>query len=820
MKNLHRTLVALSMSLVLVACGESDNDIPPPPNVPQEPAPPAAPSFNASVTRTDFGIPHIRAEDWGSLGYGYGYAYAQDNFCVTMREIALAGGRSAELMGDEGNIENDFLFRFLNGTEEAFRAQFVDTLPQKVQDLVTGFAAGMNRYLRETGVENLPEGDAGCRNAPWVFEFNDFDLWQHLRRIALGGSSDQGLIRTGLQSVTGPNASASSLQPVSAPLLNDLRSFGNAIRPGETGSNAVLAGRDATQTGGSVLLGNPHQPWNGSGRWYEAHLTIPGEYDVAGASLQGLPFIGIGFTKDVAWTHTVDFATRFTLYELRLNPDNPMQYMYDGEMRDITATTITAYEQGDDGELIEREKTFYSSHFGMIIDLGGVNSLLAGWPLFNGNLMTIRDANLLTGIRSAEEFISKAQAGNMAEYEAALTNIGNPVFHEFAADRHGDIFYGQVSAVPHVTTEKLDECSNSLGPIIADASANAIVTLDGSRSECEWGEDADSPPDTNLFGLSSRAIIRGGGTVGNSNNSYWLSDANNPLEGFPTIMGPLGHEGNQQFLRTRIGHIMVAERKAGTDGLDPVPLFNLQNVKDFMYNNRVYGAEITLDDVLDVCNMTEASDVQAACNVLAAWDRRVDLDSRGAQVFIEFWGQIRSELENGFQNVVQSDEFWKIDYDPQDPINTPAGIDTALEANVTRVVNALAVATQRLVDNGVALDAPWREVQYLERNEERVPIHGGNGNRGIYGAISAGLSQGGYVNPGSGNSYIQAVTWDDSECPIADVILVPSQSTDPASPHFADQTKLYSEKQWVRWPFCEEQIAAQQVGDTLMITEE
>jgi acyl-homoserine-lactone acylase len=90
---------------------------------------------------------------------------------------------------------------------------------------------------------------------------------------------------------------------------------------------------------------------------------------------------------------------------------------------------------------------------------------------------------------------------------------------------------------------------------------------------------------------------------------------------------------------------------------------------------------------------------------------------------------------------------------------------------------------------------------------------------GVYGAISAGLRDNGYVNPGSGNSYIQAVTWDDSECPIADVILVPSQSTNPESPHFADQTELYANKQWVRFPYCEADIAAQQIGETLILQE-
>lgn len=826
MNNLCRALLLVTTAATLAACSDSKDSLPTPPE-----QAPAGPTYSASVIRTEFGLPHIKAEDWGGLGYGYGYAYAQDNFCVTMREIVTAGGRSAELMGEDmGNIETDFLFRFLNGPEEEFRANFVTSLPQRVKDLVSGFAAGMNRYLRETGLENLPEGDAGCRNAPWVYEINDFDLWQHLRRIALGGSSDQGLVRRGLQSVVAPSASAMTLQEVSTPALKNLRTVGEQLRKPDSGSNAILAGRDSTTTGSSVLLGNPHQPWNGSGRWYEAHLTIPGEYDVAGASLQGLPFIGIGFTRDVAWTHTVDFASRFTLYELRLNPDNPMQYLYDGEYRDITSKTITAKVKTSSGELETREKTFYSSHYGMLIDLGGVDPLLAGWPLFNGNVMAIRDANLQTGIRSATEFLTKAQATNMAEYEAALTNIGNPVFHEFAADRHGDIFYGQVSAVPHVTTEKYNDCVNGLGAIIAQTSSNAIVALDGSRSACEWGEDADSPEGTNLFGLSSRAIIRGGGTVGNSNNSYWLSDATSPLTGFPIVMGWLGGENMQQFLRTRITHQMIADRLAGTDDISATPKFDLQTMKDVMYSNRVHGAEVALDDTLAICTTFAASppaDVTAtqldlldqACTVLGAWDRRVNVESRGAQVFTEYWAALRREIGNDFQNVIDDQSFWTVDFDPAEPLTTPRGIDAGEPSAVELVGRSLITAAERLQANNVAFDAPWGEVQFLERNGENIPIHGGAGTMGVFGAISAGLSDGGYRNPGSGNSYIQVVTWDETDCPIADTILTHSQSTDPASPYYGDQTREYAEKRWVRFPFCDEDIAAAQVGETLLLEE-
>lgn len=827
MKVISRSIISLLAVPLLFACSDSKDSI----TTPTEPTP-IGPKYSASVTRTEFGLPHIKSEDWGGLGYGYGYAYAQDNFCVTMREIVIASGRSAELMAmDGGNSDRDLLFRLLNGTEESFRENFINALPENVQELVNGFAAGMNRYLKETGVENLPEGDAGCRNASWVFEINDFDLWQHLRRIGLAGSSDQGLIRDGLLSVTPPGSvSAASLQEIQTPALKSLDAIGKAMRPSNKGSNAILAGRDATTNGGSVLLGNPHQPWSGSGRWYEAHLTIPGEYDVAGASLQGLPFIGIGFTKDVAWTHTVDFASRFTLYELKLNPDNPMEYDYDGEWREITSETVSVLAMTESGEMETREKTFYSSHYGMILDLGGVDPLLGGWPLFNGNLMSIRDANLLTGLRSPREFLQKAQAQDMAEYEAALTDIGNPVFHEFAADRHGDIFYGQVSAVPHVTTQKYDDCVIGLGKVVADLSSNAIITLDGSRSACEWGEDPDSPPGTNLFGLSSRAILRGGGTAGNSNNSYWLSDATNPFAGFPIVMGWLGGEDKQQFLRTRITHRMIADRLVGTDDISPTPMFDAQTMKDLMYNNRVHGAEVALDDTLAICTQfmaTPPADVTTAqidmlaeaCTVLAAWDRRVNLDSRGAQVFTEYWASLRGEIGDDFQNIIGEQSFWLVDFDPADPILTPRGIDASVPATVELVGRALIRAGERLQANSVPFDAPWGDVQYLERNGENVPIHGGAGTMGVFGAISAGLSEGGYVNPGSGNSYIQVVTWDESDCPIADTILTHSQSTDPASPYYGDQTREYSAKRWVRFPFCEEDIAAAQVGETLVVEE-
>ncbi len=825
---MHNTLkvgLAIVAGISITACSDSNNNN-------RDSTPEAnEPTFSAEIRRTEYGIPHIKADNWGSLGYGYGYAYSQDNFCVTMREVAQASGRWAEFTGD--SVDRDQLWLFINGTKEEFRGNFYDKLPQRDQDLITGYAAGMNRYLEETGLENLPEGENGCRGEPWVYSFDEIELMMYLRKIALQASTDQGIVRDAILAVKGPDrdqvVSIDQLR-VRADLHGDLQDMGRAIRPTEVGSNAIALGSEATQNGGGLLLGNPHQPWNGSGRWYEAHLTIPGEYDVAGASLQGLPWIGIGFTKDVAWTHTVDYATRFTLYEVAINPDNQMQYDYDGQWRDITTKTVSANELQEDGSLVARERTFYSTHYGLVLDLGGVNPAIGGWPTFRGSLMTMRDANLDTGLRSLQQWVEKSQATNMEQYREALRYIGNPVFHEFAADRHGSMFYGQISAVPHVNQAKLDSCVDGIGEIIADVTTNAFIGLNGSRSECEWGEDADAPPGTNVFGLASHPQILGRGAVGNSNNSYWLSDPTNPLEGFPVVFGWMGHEGDQQFMRTRITHQMIAERLAGDDELSETPLFDFETLKGLMYSNRVHAAEITLDDVLEICqdyltdpvNLGDADTVDAltsACDVLDKWDRKANVDSRGMQVFTEFWGGIRETYGSPYQNVVVSNEFWQVDFDSTDPIYTPRGIDKNVQANRDLVIEKLLQAHQRLTDAGVALDAPWGEVQFLERNGVPVPIHGGSGQAGVFGAISSSLQDGGYKNPGSGNSYIQTVTWDESECPIADTILTHSQSVRPDSDHYGDQTQLYAEKGWVRFPFCEDEIQAAQIGETIILEE-
>src|SRR3954463_10629676 len=57
--------------------------------------------YDVTITRTEYGIPHIVARDFGSLGYGYGYAFAQDNLCTMAADYVTVQGERSRWFGPD-----------------------------------------------------------------------------------------------------------------------------------------------------------------------------------------------------------------------------------------------------------------------------------------------------------------------------------------------------------------------------------------------------------------------------------------------------------------------------------------------------------------------------------------------------------------------------------------------------------------------------------------------------------------------------------------------------------------------------------------------
>ena len=154
-------------------------------------------------------------------------------------------------------------------------------------------------------------------------------------------------------------------------------------------------------------------------------------------------------------------------------------------------------------------------------------------------------------------------------------------------------------------------------------------------------------------------------------------------------------------------------------------------------------------------------------------------------------------------------------FDKADPVHTPRGLTINDAATREAILAALHVAVDRITGAGIALDARWGDVQFEIRNGEKIGIPGGDGRAGMFSVISARFDggNGGYTPIVTGNSYIQSVTWNEDGSPNARAILTYSQSPEPDSPFYADQTKIYSQSEWIDMPFTDEQIAAKLVRE-------
>jgi acyl-homoserine-lactone acylase len=184
----------------------------------------------------------------------------------------------------------------------------------------------------------------------------------------------------------------------------------------------------------------------------------------------------------------------------------------------------------------------------------------------------------------------------------------------------------------------------------------------------------------------------------------------------------------------------------------------------------------------------------------------MDRDSRGAQLFHEFWKKAA-----GLKDI------YATAFDRSDPVHTPRGLkrDGAAAESLLRALGETVVL---LETRGVSLSATWGSLAVQPAVGGAIALHGGDGEEGVLNAHRSRWVDGtGYVTE-SGSSYIQIVTFN-AEGPVARAVLTYSQSTDPASPHAFDQTRLYSEKRWVNLPFHATEVAKRTRGPVLQIRE-
>ena len=571
------------------------------------------------IRRDIYGVPHILAATEQAAAFAQGYATAEDHFDELARLFLRARGEQASVFG-KTFFRQDLLIRQL-GIWETARDHFGD-LPPHMQGILEGYARGYDLYLSQHRA-SAPD---------WAKPITGVDVLAHCRAVLL---MDFAL---------------------------DLRPWKEERRA--AGSNMWAIGRERSASGHGILLANPHLPWMGAQIFHEVQLTVPGKINISGATLIGFPVVTIGFNENLGWTHTVNEHRSDDVYELTLDPENPMEYVYDDSHLPIKARTVSiAVKKGEGSETVN--STILSCHFGPIIHVDG-NKAYA-YKSANLNLV-----NFLT------EYNLMAKAGSLAEFQAALNMQELPMFNVGYADRGGNIYY----------------LFNSRIPIRPHGIPwNAVVP--GNSSSAEW---YTVHPISELPQLMNPR----GGYVQNANDAPWYSDLEQPIDSAPFPEYMRGSDG--LGFRGQISLEILESEKHWT----------LEKVKKSKYNETFGPAEHLKSDLVSLARKHEdnQTDLAEVAEVLSSWDNRTDADSKGAVLFVRWWEEYRRKASPLFK------ENWST----AQPLATPRGIGDPVQARA-----ALVLARDAVKKEYGSLSVRWGDLHKLRRGSVDVPIGGSFG---------------------------------------------------------------------------------------------
>lgn len=761
------------------------------------------PRYEAVIRRTSYGIPHIEADDYAGVMFGQGYAFAEDRACTLLDQVVKVRSERSKWFGpgdDGANLTTDFAYLHLGLRERATRF-FENEASNELVEQLSAYTTGFNLAVIDMGNADLP---GWCAGEEWADTFvSEVDLLMYFNQLILLASSTPFLDSIG------------SAQPPADPAADDgaapdVAALRAATAPSDAapGSNGWAIGSDWSVTGGGLLLANPHFPWEGELRLWESHLTVPGELDIYGASLSGVPGVLIGFTEQFGWTHTVSAGNRFTAYRLPLVPDDPTAYLYDGEPTPMTSTEYRIEVLGDDGELREETRTLWDSRYGPIVTLGPL-----GWDATFA--YSLRDANL-DNFEALDQFLAMNQADDFDAFKAAHAEInGIPWVNTIATSADGRAWYADTAATPRLSPEALAayEVLREEDLIVQTVAGNGAFLLDGGDPIYEWTDSGDAR-DPGLVPFSEQPQIERTDYVFNANNSYWLAHPDQPLTGFSPL-----HGGEEEAPGAR-PHMndVILRSSAGADGR-----YTGAEVEAALLSNRSLTGEQWRDALVERCDASGRAELAEACSVLGRWDLAYHVDSVGAVLWTTLLDELVAAVDGG---VLADGPLWAEPWDPAQPTATPSGLADDDETTTT-MLDALADAVAALDEVGIPIDAPLGAIQRDARPGSTVGISGtGTGDTanvtsccarggsllapeaefGEFDDIHSFTDQG-FIPVTYGSSFVMALEFTP-DGPSARAVLTYGQPDDPADPDFTSQTEVWGTEQLRPVLFTADDIAA------------
>jgi acyl-homoserine-lactone acylase len=506
-------------------------------------------------------VPHIFAKTDAEVAYGLAYAEAEDDF-KSMQEVILpAKGLMAGVQGKKG-APGDYafaLFRCREITEEKW-----STLTPAFLKLIDGYVQGLNKYA-ELHPEEILHKKIFPVSAKEYVSSSVFAL-------TIFNGADKALIRIFNNSEW------------EAPELN------------KKGSNSSAISASKTTTGESFLLINAHQPNTGPQSFYEAHLCSEEGLNITGGLLAGGPCILHGVNEYLGWAHTVNFCDRLDEFQLEMNPDNALQYKFDGQWHDLEVKTIKLKIKGI--PINVKRKVYWSKYGATMKNEQGFFSMRLG-------------ANMKIGV--LDQWYQMDKAKNFTEFYAALSRQELSMFNIMYADRYDTIFY----------------INNALIPVRnASPEYNWKKTVPGNTSKTLW---TSFRPETAL----PQYINPASGFLFNTNHSPFLATApadNLKLSAFARTDGWEEYSLNRNV---RFMELFPQNEKLSYEKFKQLK-FDKQLPTKMQYPFQF--------DSLFTLNENEFPQLATVITTFKNWNKRGDADNKGAAVFLLIYEHLKATL--------------------------------------------------------------------------------------------------------------------------------------------------------------------------------
>ena len=699
------------------------------------PAPPdsaAALARRVEIRRNGYGVPHILAEDLAAMGFGLGFVQSEDYSASIATGMMASRGRLARHLG-RSELEADFRNREIH----AVATGNFHNLGPETRAVYRGFAAGVNHYIR-TNPDEFP---------PWIRpDFTGIDALA--RDVQTWSRQDASEFLTTLV----PAPPANGRRAAQGDSDNDpgrarVAEGGGSVtaRAGWLldGSNAWAFHGERTESGHAILLRNPHLRWEGDHNllerpsgltYYEAQVRVPGVLEFHGDFRIGTAFgiIG-GFNANLGWATTNNSPELSRIYALETDPALPGHARLDGQPLPMTRRDLRVEYRRADGILAVEMRPQWRTTHGPVIGQA------------NAQIFVLKDPR--DGVfQRGEQFLRMMTSADLDEWLDVMKMRAHPTSNFTYADRGGNIVHYYNARLPQT-------------PHRATPQAIRVRRADEIWSELvPWG-------DLPLY------LNPPGGYVQQANDPPDFTNLNVPLDR-DTVAAHLPP------MRLRLRSQLSLDLAAGSGRLTP------ERVIELKHSPRMLMAERVMNDLVEAARGDPALD--AAVQVLEAWDRTAAAESRGAILFARWAALYFGESAHA--------ALWREEWDPARPVETPAGLGDAVAAR-----RMLAGAVAAMEEEGLALDLAWGDLHRVVRGDVDAPVSGCPATLGCFRTLSFATMDDGRRAANRGDAWVLVVEF--GEVPRAWTVLAYGQTARQDAPHHADQAALFArgEMKSVAW---------------------